>query len=155
MTEPKVKFKKLTIYYIALDEEENDIRTQLDWVVSQSDQTSLRVADYEIKDWRKPSRNRAKPRTIIVQQAPPEVSGTTEELKPLLNFDEVAELLGCGRNTVYKLRDEGLLKATRPKGMRAYLVERTEIQRILAEGYERSANDDGSKSEEPPTDSSS
>ena len=136
MPEPKVQFKQLIIYYIALDEEENDINTQLDWVVSQSDQTSLRVADYEIKDWRR-AKKKPKPRTIIVQQAPEEAAATPQELKLLLNLGEVAKLLNCSRNTVYKLRDQGVLKATRPQGMRAWMVERSEIERLLREGYER------------------
>ena len=136
MPEPKVQFKQLTIYYIALDEKDNDINTQLDWVVSQSDQTSLRVADYEITDWRR-AKKKPKPRTIIVQQAPEAAAAMTQELKPLLNLTETAKLLGCARGTIYKLHNEGILKATRPQGMRAYLVERSEIERLLREGYER------------------
>ena len=51
MPEPKVRFKKLIVYYVAFDEEDRNINTEIDWVVQQSDQTSLRVADYEIGEW--------------------------------------------------------------------------------------------------------
>jgi|TARA_R110002167_G_scaffold67352_2_gene190366 hypothetical protein len=51
MTEPKVKFRKLTIYYVAFDEEDRDINSNLEWIVGQADQTELRVADYEIESW--------------------------------------------------------------------------------------------------------
>jgi excisionase family DNA binding protein len=62
---------------------------------------------------------------------------SNEELatKPILNLDEMAQLLNCSRNTIYRMRDEGILKATRPASMRAYLVERAELERLLAEGY--------------------
>jgi len=56
--------------------------------------------------------------------------------RPVLNLEQAAEILGCSRGTVYKLRDEGVIKTTRPQGMRAYLVERSEIQRIISEGYQ-------------------
>lgn len=51
MTEPKVKFRKLTIYYVAFDEDDKNIDSNLEWIVGQADQTELRVADYEISDW--------------------------------------------------------------------------------------------------------
>ena len=62
---------------------------------------------------------------------------SNEELasKPILNLDEMAQLLNCSRNTIYRMRDEGILKATRPASMRAYLVERSELERLLREGY--------------------
>ncbi|MBI64196.1 MAG: hypothetical protein CL778_02825 [Chloroflexi bacterium] len=55
--------------------------------------------------------------------------------KPILNLDECGKILGCSRNTIYRLRDEGKLRTTRPDGMRAYLVERDELKRYIAEGY--------------------
>jgi len=62
---------------------------------------------------------------------------TIEDLwnRPIFNLDQAAELLGCSRGTIYRMRDEGILKATRPATMRAYLVEKSEIQRLLREGY--------------------
>jgi len=62
---------------------------------------------------------------------------SNEELasKPILNLDEMAQILNCSRNTIYRMRDEGILKATRPASMRAYLVERSELERLLREGY--------------------
>tara|TARA_R100001163_G_C4956310_1_gene121977 strand:+ start:98 stop:262 length:165 start_codon:yes stop_codon:yes gene_type:complete len=51
MTEPKVKFRKLTVYYVAFDEDDKDISSNIDWIVGQADQTDLRVADYEIEEW--------------------------------------------------------------------------------------------------------
>ena len=62
---------------------------------------------------------------------------SNEELatKPIFNLDEMAQLLNCSRNTIYRMRDEGILKATRPASMRAYLVERSELERLLREGY--------------------
>ena len=51
MTEPQVKFRKLTVYYVAFDEDDKDISSNIDWIVGQADQTDLRVADYEIEEW--------------------------------------------------------------------------------------------------------
>lgn len=51
MTEPKVMFKKLTVWYVSFDESEKDVDSNIDWIVQQADQTELRVADYHIEEW--------------------------------------------------------------------------------------------------------
>jgi len=50
-TGPKVMFKKLTVWYVSFDESENDVDSNIDWIVQQADKTELRVADYHIEEW--------------------------------------------------------------------------------------------------------
>tara|TARA_Y100000401_G_scaffold26653_2_gene18944 strand:- start:2855 stop:3247 length:393 start_codon:yes stop_codon:yes gene_type:complete len=130
MTEPKVKFKKLTIYYVAIDEDDQEIDHGLNWLVTQSDQIGLTVADYKIEDWRK---DQTEPKALSEEYAREAVKG----LKAILTLKEMAEFLNVTRQTIYRWRERGYFKMIRAEGTRMWLVEREEIERMLREGYGR------------------
>ena len=55
--------------------------------------------------------------------------------KPLLNLQEVGRMLGMSRGTIYKLRETGILPASRIPGTRSWLVQRDDLLKLISEGY--------------------
>jgi len=55
--------------------------------------------------------------------------------KPLLNLEEVGLMLGKSRGTIYKLREQGILRASRIPGTRSWLVQREDLLKLISGGY--------------------
>mgnify|MGYP001185354115 FL=1 len=52
MTEPKVVFKKLTVYTVGFDEPDDVVQNHFDWLVTElQDKTDLKVADWKVEEW--------------------------------------------------------------------------------------------------------
>lgn len=59
-----------------------------------------------------------------------------DERDELLTMDEAARLMGVGRSTAYRLKDEGSLRVVQPRGLKRKLrVRRSEVERWLREEW--------------------